>query len=42
MEKHAVAMERSRRNRRNLPLVEVLSSALDDDDDQEACVVCAL
>lgn len=42
MEKHEVAMERSRRNRRNLPLIEVLSSALDEDDDQEACVVCAL
>lgn len=42
MEKHDAAMERSRRDRRNLPLIEVLSSALDEDDDQEACVVCAL
>lgn len=42
MEKHDAAMERSRRNRRNLPLIEVLSSALDEDDDQDACVVCAL
>ena len=42
LEKHDVAMERSRRNRRNLPLVEVLSTALDEDDDQEPCTVCSL
>lgn len=42
MEKHEAAMERSRLNRRNLPLIEVLSSALDEDDDQDACAVCAL
>jgi hypothetical protein len=42
MAKHATAMERAARNRRNLPLVEVLSGALDEDDDSEACAVCAL
>lgn len=42
MEKHEAAMERARRDRRNLPLIEVLSGALDEDDDQDACVVCAL
>jgi 3'-phosphoadenosine 5'-phosphosulfate sulfotransferase (PAPS reductase)/FAD synthetase len=42
MEKHTAAMERARRNRRNLPLIEVLSGALDDDDASEACAVCAL
>ena len=42
LEKHEAAMERARRNRRNLPLIEVLSSALDEDDDQEACIVCSL
>src|SRR3954453_9198586 len=42
MDRHASAMERAARNRRNLPLVEVLSGALDEDDDAEACAVCAL
>ncbi|SHN52815.1 Phosphoadenosine phosphosulfate reductase family protein [Geodermatophilus obscurus] len=40
--RHASSMERARRTRRNLPLVEVLADALDDDDDSQACVVCAL
>jgi hypothetical protein len=40
--RHASAMERARRTRRNLPLVEVLADALDEDDDSQACVVCAL
>jgi hypothetical protein len=42
MAKHATAMERAARNRRNLPLVDVLSGALDEDDDSAACAVCAL
>lgn len=42
MEKHAAAVERARRSRRNIPLVEVLADALDEDDDTPACTVCAL
>ncbi|MFM7270342.1 MAG: phosphoadenosine phosphosulfate reductase family protein [Actinomycetes bacterium] len=40
--KHHAAMERARKRRKNIPLVEVLSDALDDDDDSPPCVVCAL
>ena len=40
--KHAVAMERAKSRRRNIPLMEVLSSALDEDDDSQACTTCAL
>ena len=42
MEKHELAVERAKRNRRNIPLVEVLSDALDEDDDMMPCQVCAL
>jgi len=42
MSKHEVAMKRARLNRKNIPLVEVLADALDDDDDSAACTVCAL
>ena len=42
MQKHHDAMARAARSRRNLPLVEVLSDALDQDDDTAACTVCAL
>ena len=42
MEKHEAAMERARKRRKNIPLVEVLSGALDEDDDSAACTVCAL
>ena len=42
MERHEIAMERAKSNRRNIPLLEVLSEALDEDDDGQACVVCAL
>lgn len=39
--KHRQSMERAaRRSRPNLPLVDVLSDALDDDDDQVGCTVC--
>ena len=41
MAKHATAMERERNNRTNIPLVEVLAGALDDDD-SDACLVCSL
>lgn len=41
--KHQEALERAaKRSRRNLPLVEVLSNALDEDDDSAACAVCHL
>ena len=42
MIKHDAAMDRARRNRRNIPLVEVLADALNEDDDMPACSVCAL
>jgi len=42
MERHEIAMTWAKSNRRNIPLLEVLSEALDEDDDGEACVVCAL
>jgi 3'-phosphoadenosine 5'-phosphosulfate sulfotransferase (PAPS reductase)/FAD synthetase len=42
LQRHAIAMERAARNRRNIPLIEVLSEALDSDDDSSACTVCAL
>lgn len=42
MERHAAAMERAARTRRNIPLIEVLSDALDSDDDTPMCTVCAL
>lgn len=42
MERHAAAMERAARTRRNIPLIEVLNEALDSDDDSPMCTVCAL
>ena len=42
MERHAAAMEKAARTRRNIPLIEVLSDALDNDDDTPMCTVCAL
>ncbi len=42
MAKHEQSMARAARSRKNLPLVEVLSNALDEDDDSMACTVCAL
>jgi hypothetical protein len=42
LKKHGEAMARAAKNRRNLPLIEVLSGALDEDDDSDACAVCAL
>ena len=42
MERHEQALDRAKRNRRNVPLVEVLSDALDEDDDMTPCQVCAL
>lgn len=42
MERHTAAMDRAARTRRNIPLIEVLSDALDSDDDTPMCTVCAL
>ncbi len=42
MKNHEKAMDRARQDRRNIPLVEVLAEALDDDDDTTPCQVCAL
>lgn len=41
-QRHAEAMERARRTRKKIPLVEVLANALDEDDDLTPCQVCAL
>jgi hypothetical protein len=40
-QRHEDAMRRARASRKNVPLVEVLASALDDDDDVLPCQVCA-
>ena len=42
MERHAKSMERAKKGRRNLPLIEVLSDALDDDDETTPCTACHL
>jgi hypothetical protein len=42
LERHRNAIERAKARRRNLPLVDALSEALDEEDDTEACTVCAL
>ena len=41
LEQHRAAIERAKQSRKDLPLVEVLSAALDEEDDSEACAVCA-
>lgn len=41
LERHEAAMGRAHRTRKNLPLIEVLSEALDEDDDTPPCTVCA-
>lgn len=38
--KHAAAMQRAADRRTNLPLIDVLSGVLDDDDDADGCTVC--
>ena len=40
--RHAEAMERASKRKSNRPLWEVMADSLDDDDDSEQCVVCAL
>ena len=40
MQRHADALVNARAKRKNLPLIDVLTDALDDDDDTTPCVVC--
>lgn len=40
--KHEQAMARAEKKRKNLPLIEVLGAALDEDDDTPACQVCSI
>lgn len=42
LERHEESLARATKNRVNLPLIEVLAEALDDDDDTMPCTVCAL
>ena len=42
LKRHHNAMKRVTTERKNVPLVEVLSGALDDEDDSTPCIVCAL
>ena len=42
LERHKAAMSRTGKARTNIPLVEVLSEVLDEDDDASPCTVCAL
>ena len=42
LERHEAAQSRARQARTNIPLIEVLTEALDEDDDTLPCTVCAL
>lgn len=42
LERHEAALDRAQKARANLPLIEALSEALDEDDDMMQCTVCAL
>ena len=42
LERHDAALERKAAERPNRPLLEALAGALDEDDDADACTVCAL
>ena len=42
LKRHRKAAARAAKARRSVPLIEVLSEALDDDDDSQPCAVCAL
>jgi 3'-phosphoadenosine 5'-phosphosulfate sulfotransferase (PAPS reductase)/FAD synthetase len=41
MVQHEEALERARQNQKNLPLVDALSQALDEEDDSRPCTMCA-
>ena len=40
MDKHKASLEKAKENRKNRPLSEVLSEALDEDDDASPCTMC--
>ena len=42
LERHDAAIARTKQRRQNVPLIEALGEALDDDDDTLPCTVCAL
>ena len=42
LRKHQDSMSRAQRSRQNVPLLEALADALDEDDDTVPCTVCAL
>lgn len=42
LERHEAAMSRASKTRANVPLIEALTEALDEDDDTVPCTVCAL
>ena len=42
LERHELAMNRAKSKRQNIPLFEVLSEALGEDDDSEGCAVCSI
>ena len=42
LERHKATMSRASKARANVPLIEVLSEALDEDDDTSPCTICAL
>ena len=42
LERHRASLERATKTRANIPLVEVLGEALDEDDDTPPCTICAL
>ena len=42
LERHETAMARASKTRANLPLIEALADAFDEEDDTEPCTVCAL
>lgn len=42
MKNHEKSLKRAKTSRKNLPLVDVLAEALDDEDDSSPCTVCHL
>lgn len=42
LDNHLTAIDRAKARRKNLPLVDALSEALDEEDDTDACTVCAI
>ena len=42
LRKHNIAKSRAAKAKKNIPLIEILSDALDEDDDTTPCTVCAL